>query len=66
MANNPYTPGLRFMRLRDIRGYKHHALSARAFAAPDTCAVFQVASIIGLAQGRIVSISRGSSPPKKR
>lgn len=66
MANNTGTSGLRFARLRDIRGYKGHTLSARAFAAPDTCVVFQIGFIAGMAQGRTVSISRGSPPPKKR
>jgi hypothetical protein len=68
MANNPTITGLTFActRLRDDRGYQGHAVPARLLARP--CAPVEVftGGFIGLAQGRIVSISRGSPPPKKR
>ncbi len=68
MANNPTITGLTFARtrLRDDRGYQGYAMSARLLARP--CAPVEVFAngFIGLAQGHIVSISRGSPPPKKR
>lgn len=63
---NPNTAGLRFMRMRDTYGYMGHALSVRASHTQHLCAYTLIAPITGLAQGRIVSISRGSPPPKKR
>jgi hypothetical protein len=68
MASNPntYITGLRFMRLRDARGYTGHAMFARACELLSPGAYMLVVPTIGEAQGRIVSISRGSPPPKKR
>lgn len=66
MATNPNTTGLRFMRLCDTHGYMGHAMSARAGKARRVGAYTLFAPITGLAQGRIVSISRGSPPSKKR
>jgi hypothetical protein len=66
MASNSTTTTLRLMRLRDANGCTGHAMSARA-CDPRGISVFTlIAPIFGLAQGRIVSISRGSPPPKKR
>jgi hypothetical protein len=65
MVNIPNTI-LSFTRLRDAHGYMGHALSARLLQVQ--CASHEVHAepTDGLAQGRIVSISRGSPPPKKR
>ena len=65
MANRNIT-SLTFARLRAAHGYLGHTMSARLSARQ--CASFEIrfAPITGLAQGRIVSISRGSPPPKKR
>jgi hypothetical protein len=57
---------LRFMRLRDAHGIVGHALSARVSAVNNICVETRLAPINGLAQGRIVSISRGSPPLKQR
>ena len=65
MANSNMV-GLRFMRLRDAHGYTGHALSARVFVAPGNGVAVHTALITGSAQSRIVSISRGSPPPKLR
>ena len=63
---NPNTAGLRFTRFRDAYGYMGHALSALASNVQHLCARARIVPVTGLAQGRIVSISRGSPPPKKR
>ncbi|MEO7019441.1 MAG: hypothetical protein ABI234_04765 [Ktedonobacteraceae bacterium] len=64
---NPNITGLRFMRQRDAHGFMGRALFARTFVILDTCVETRIVPpITGLAQGRIVSISRGSPPPKQR
>ncbi|HEX4713490.1 MAG TPA: hypothetical protein VH164_01040 [Ktedonobacteraceae bacterium] len=65
MATNQTITGLRFMRLRDAHGYMGRALSA-CVHQPLLCANTRFAPVTGLAQGRIVSISRGSPPHKLR
>lgn len=65
MANSN-AAGLRFMRLRDIYGNMSHALSVRTCATQRFRVYTRIAPNTGMAQGRIVSISRGSPPPKKR
>ncbi len=66
MASNPTTTGLRFTRLRDVRVTTSHAVSVRACDPRCVSVHTLIAPIFGLAQGRFVSISRGSPPPKKR
>lgn len=63
---NPNMLGLRFTRLRDASGYTGHALSVGVFGTPGRCVAFRGGLITELAQSRIVSISRGSPPPKLR
>lgn len=63
---NPNITGLRFMRLRDVRGYMGHAAFMRLSTPSGICVETRLALNSGLAQGRIVSISRGLPPPKKR
>ena len=65
MANSN-AAGLRFMRLHAIRGSLSHALSVRVRNSQNFCAYTLIAPITDLAQGRIVPISRGSPPPKRR
>lgn len=67
MANNP-TTALRFLRLRDANGSMGHVMSALVSGMRFIGMGFEhfVELIDMLAQGRIVSISRGSPPPKKR
>jgi hypothetical protein len=65
MANLTIT-GLRFMRQRDVHGFINHALPMRVSAGYDTCVETRIVPILGLAQSRIVSISRGSPPSKQR
>lgn len=65
MVNNP-TLALRFTRLRDARVLKGRAMSVRFSAGQHYCTGMGFTPVGGLAQGRIVSISRGSPPPKKR
>jgi hypothetical protein len=43
-----------------------YALSARISALRDFCVKIRLVSTTDAVQGRIVSISRGSPPPKKR
>ena len=66
MATNLTIPGLRFMRLRDTHGSMGHALFACVSQQQLLCANTRIAPVTGLAQGRIVSISRGSPPHKLR
>lgn len=63
---NPNITGLCFARLRDARGSMGHAMFARVSAVYGICVETRLALTDGLAQGRIVSISRGSPPLKKR
>jgi hypothetical protein len=65
---NPNTNRLGFMRLRLAHGFICHAMSVRFSAMQALCIDTRLvpATGIGLAQGRIVSISRGYPPPKKR
>lgn len=63
---NPNITGLTFARLRAAHGYLGHAMSARMSVRQCTSVEIHVEPVTGLAQGRIVSISRGSPPPKKR
>ncbi|HLI69220.1 MAG TPA: hypothetical protein VKV19_05630 [Ktedonobacteraceae bacterium] len=66
MASIPTTATLRLMRLRDANGYMSHAMFARV-CDPRYTSVFTLSGpISGLVRGRIVPISRGSPPPKKR
>lgn len=68
MANTNYTTVQRYMRLRLCfnDGFTGHALTAPIFGMQLPDVKMSVAPVAGLAQGRIVSISRGSPPPKKR
>jgi hypothetical protein len=54
------------MRLCYGNGFMGHAIFAPIFGTQPLGAMMSVTPDIGLAQGRIVSISRGSPPPKKR
>lgn len=65
MANSTIT-GLRFMRQRDAHGFIDHALPMRVSAEFGVCVETRIVPILGLAQSRIVSISRGSPPSKQR
>jgi hypothetical protein len=63
---NPNITGLTFARLRDAHGFLGHAMSASLSVRHCAFVEVYVDPFIGLAQGRIVSISRGSPPPKQR
>ena len=63
---NPNAICMRFMRFRDTYGYMGHALFARSHNVRHLGALTQSNSFTGLAQGCIVSISRGSPPPERR
>ncbi|MGH2508792.1 MAG: hypothetical protein ACRDHZ_15505 [Ktedonobacteraceae bacterium] len=63
---NPNITGLRFMRQRDVHDCMGSALFARVSAGYGVCVETRIVPLTGLAQGRIVSISRGSPPPKQR
>jgi hypothetical protein len=66
MDNTNPTTRLHTVRLRLSDGFVGHALPAPIFGlhlpGVDPC----ITPVNGMAQGRIVSISRGSPPPKKR
>ncbi|HEX7734347.1 MAG TPA: hypothetical protein VF458_05780 [Ktedonobacteraceae bacterium] len=66
VTTNP-TAVLRFARLRHRTGFMGHAIIAPK-CGQHVLGVEVGASLLitGLAQGRIVSISRGLPPPKKR
>jgi hypothetical protein len=66
MANNLTITGLRFARLRAAHGFIGHGLAMPVFQPQFLCADTRIAPVTGLAQGRIVSVSRGSPPPKLR
>lgn len=67
MAKNNPTADLRFVRLKNTStGFKGHAITAPIYGMQDHGVGMGVTLISGLAQGCIVSISRGSPPPKKR
>ena len=65
MVNQNFT-GLSSMHLCDTHGFMGLAMSVRLFALHDRGFRTRFVPITGLAHGRIVSISRGSPPPKKR
>lgn len=54
------------MRLRHGDGFMGHAIFAPIFGMQPLGAMMSVTPDKGLAQGRIVPISGGFSPPKKR
>ena len=60
------TIDLSSLRLIDAQGFLGDALSACLSAWLDPCTKIRIAPFTGLAHGRIVSISRGSPPPKTR
>ena len=65
MAKNPTTVQ-RYTRLRPGNGLMGHAITAPVCGRQYFGVQVSVTPTIGMAQGRIVSISRGSPPPKKR
>lgn len=69
MATNWTITGLRFARLRVAYGlhdFKDHGIAVSVFQQQVVRGNTLIAPVMGLAQGRIVSISRGSPPPKLR
>ena len=65
---NSNTASLSFMHLYAAHGLTSYATSALLSELHDSCfsARTRLVPISGLAHGRIVSISKGSPPPKKR
>lgn len=66
---NPNITGLCFMRLRDAHGYMgrvRRALFVNTSVGYNTSVGTRLPFINGVGHGRIVSISRGSPPPKLR
>lgn len=69
MATNWTITGLRFARLRVAHGlhdFNGHGIAVSVFQQQLQGIDVFIAPVMGLAQGRIVSISRGSPPPKLR
>ena len=69
MAYNTVSRGLRFLHLTASNGFYGYALPVRVrpqtqFTMAGLCPLF--VNFDGGAHGRIVSISRGSPPPKTR
>ena len=63
---NPNITRMRFLRSRDAYSYMGHALFVRSHNVQHLCALAQTETFIGLAQGWIVPISRGSPPEWRR
>jgi hypothetical protein len=68
MANNNPTTLRHDVRLRLCfnNGFKSYTIAVPTFRMQPLGVEVGLRHIAGLAQGRIVSISRGSPPPKKR